>query len=245
MANEISNNNTCSVTDSDGNPVENAQIIAVKQEDTANLSQSQATEITALAKLTDANGDFTITKDELYGETNQYHVVANVENNEQRGTPNYPHVDASGRAIPDSVVSRDADTTSTPNNQKYGLQIETDVEWPEIGAEISANSSRFSTAYIHRVSDGQLMGSTGISSLSSGETFKIVLDSNLVSGETYNFVIDNGGNNYTRGHRGNDKSGYPYTSSDGNLSIVDTALGETSTSINGPSSLQRVGNVGF
>ena len=105
MANEISNANTGSVTDSDGNPVENAQIIAVRQEDTANLSQSQATEITALAKLTDANGDFTITENELYGDTNQYHIVANVENNEQRGTPNYPHVDATA-AIPDTGVAR-------------------------------------------------------------------------------------------------------------------------------------------
>jgi len=106
MANEISNANAPSVVDSNGNPVEDATIIAVKQEDVAALSQSQATEIQALAKLTDVNGDFTFSKSELYNDQNQYVVVALEESGEQRGTPNYPHVDATGNTIPDSEANQ-------------------------------------------------------------------------------------------------------------------------------------------
>lgn len=145
---------------------------------------------------------------------------------------------------PDSVVTRDADDALSSLSQKYGLQIETDVEWPEIGGEISANTSEVTDAYVYRVSDGALMGQTDISSLSAGDTFTINLDTNLVSGETYNFVLDAGGSSFTLG-RYDSKVNYPYTSADGDLSAVDTALHETSTSIAGPAAVRRVGDVGF
>jgi len=219
MANEISNANTGSVTDSDGNPVENAQIIAVRQEDTANLSQSQATEITALAKLTDANGDFTITENELYGDTNQYHIVANVENNEQRGTPNYPHVDATGNAIPDSEVSRTPDNNTSSLKKYLGLRITVAEEWPDrFDGEISANTADATRARIIRESDSTTIGSSDISYLSSGDFFSVDLSTSLKTDDSYKFVLDAEGLSWTVGNHDSDDEA-PFTSSDGIITI--------------------------
>ena len=150
-------------------------------------------------------------------------------------------------AIPDSVVSRDADDREIGDSStKYGVQIETNVEWSEIGGELSGNVAGSPTrAYVYRVSDSTLMGDVDISGLTAGGTFTIDLGTNLVSGETYNFVIDAEGSNYNVGHV-NTRDNLPYTSSDGDLSIVDTAINETGTETSfGPANLLRVGNVGF
>lgn len=152
-----------------------------------------------------------------------------------------------GSAIPDSVVSRDADDRQiSGTSTKYGVQIETNVEWPEIGGELSGNVAGSPTrAYVYRVSDSTLMGDADISGLTAGGTFTIDLGTNLVSGETYNFVIDAEGSNYDTGHL-NSRTGLPYTSPDSDISIVDTAVNETATEASfGPANLLRVGNVGF
>jgi len=133
-----------------------------------------------------------------------------------------------GPDIPDSVVSRPTDNKNGSNSNKDGVRIETDVEWPEIDGKISANTSGATRAYIYRVSDGVLMGDTDISSLSAGDVFTINLDTNLVSGETYNFVLDAEGSSWTLGYY--DSPSFPYTSDDGNLSIVNGAKDETGTS---------------
>ena len=97
MADEISGQ----VTEG-GNPVEDAIVIAAAQEEAANLSQAQATELQSLAKLTDANGEYTFQSEELFGSANDYHVVAHKDaGNQRRGQQNYPYVEAS--AIPDSI----------------------------------------------------------------------------------------------------------------------------------------------
>lgn len=96
MADEISGQ----VTEG-GDPVENAIVIAALQEEAANLSQAQATELQSLAKLTDANGEYTFQSEELFGGSENYHVVAHKDAGAQRrGQQNYPYVEAS--AIPDS-----------------------------------------------------------------------------------------------------------------------------------------------
>jgi len=144
--------------------------------------------------------------------------------------------------IPDSVVSRPADNNSANNSNRQGVRIETNVEWPEIGGRISSNTANPTQAYIYRVSDGQLLGNTDISSLSAGDAFTISLSSNLIPGESYNFILDAEGSSYTLGF--NNSPSFPYTSPDGDLSIVKGADGTSSTS-NNVINIVEVGDVGF
>jgi len=151
-------------------------------------------------------------------------------------------------AIPDSVVSREADNDSTTEATKFGLRFYSDVEWPSIGAEISANTSNATTAYIYRVSDGTLMGQTDITGLGAGDTFTVG-DVGLqaydgTDATTYNFVLDAGGSNWTAGYRSSTDSSFPYTSSDGNLTLETGAEGETGTD-SAAISLIQIGDVGF
>lgn len=143
--------------------------------------------------------------------------------------------------IPDSVVSRDPDdATSSGFSDKRGVRISVSQEWPEIQGELSSNvDSALSRAYIHRVSDGQLMGDVAISG-NAGEVFTIDLDTSLSSGETYNFLCDAEGSSYSIGY--DDNPSFPYTSSDGNLEIVNGGVGETGSGPNAFNIL-TVGNI--
>ena len=147
-----------------------------------------------------------------------------------------------GPAIPDSVVSREADNRQTTDDRKFGLRIETTSEWPRIGAELSENVGSMTRAYIFRVSDGLLMGDADISGLDNGDTFTIDLDNSLVSDETYNFVVDAEGADYSRGF--DDGPTFPYDSDDGELAITAGAIGENDGD-DSANCLSQVGNVGF
>jgi hypothetical protein len=149
-----------------------------------------------------------------------------------------------GPAIPDSVVSRDQDNhVDASGGAKFGIRISVSQEWPEIGAELSSQQDDSITrAYVHRVSDGQLMGDTDISGLSGGDTFTITLDTALQSGEDYNFVVDAEGPGFNIGQ--DDSPNFPYTSSDGNLEITNGARDDTNT-FSEPSAIVTVGDVGF
>ena len=61
------------VEDANG-AVENAVVAALLQKNPTNLSQDQASEIQALAKLTDVNGEYEFSSSELYSGVNNYHV---------------------------------------------------------------------------------------------------------------------------------------------------------------------------
>lgn len=145
-------------------------------------------------------------------------------------------------ARPTSVVSRPDDNNSFGTSGLRGLQIETNVQWGEIGGRISANTAGATRAYIYRISDGQLMGETDISDVAANETFTMTLTNALVSGETYNFVVDAEGASYTQGFY--DSPSFPYTSSDGDLSIVAGGV-QTTESDNNTSCLKEIGDVGF
>jgi hypothetical protein len=154
------------------------------------------------------------------------------------------------RAIPDSVVSRPTDdsTFNGSAGNEIGLRITTDVEFPSIGAELSTNTIDPSTANIYRVSDGTLKGTTDISGLTAGDTFVVngvdlqPHDGTLAT--TYNFVITNQSTNLKFGFFSS--ASYPFTSSDGNLTITKQADGPTGTFSSGNvSCFSRVGDVGF
>jgi hypothetical protein len=150
--------------------------------------------------------------------------------------------------IPDSVVSRTNDNSVNSDVAvKLGARIETSVEWPSIGARLSSNTSGASTAYIYRVSDGSLLGSTDISGLSAGESFTVEgvnlqPDDGTLS-TTYNFVVDNNGSGYAGGYYNSPT--YPYDSSDGDISIINSGQGVSSTNPNGIWTLVDIGGVGF
>lgn len=143
---------------------------------------------------------------------------------------------------PDSVVSRDNDSLSPSGSEKYGIQIEVNTTWRDrIDGKISSNTSGAETAYLYRSSDGTLIGSTNISSLSAGDVFSITLSENLVSSETYNFVLQgDGANKWGVGRDGNPN--FPYSSPDGNLEIVAGAKGDTSSSSDADAIIE-VGNL--
>jgi len=144
--------------------------------------------------------------------------------------------------IPDSVVSRTSDNSSNPTTEKFGVRINSDVEWPSIGATISSNTATASRAQIYRVSDGVLMGETDISNIQAGESFTVD-DVNLQPNTDYNFVIDNNGSSWTNGFA--DSESFPATSDDGQLSIVNGAKNATDAPLTGVGALVTVGSVGF
>lgn len=145
-------------------------------------------------------------------------------------------------AIPDSVVSRTDDDGSEQATDPRGIQIETSQKWPEIGGTISANTSDVTTAYIHRSSDGLLMGQTDISGLVAGDSFSINLDNELQPDTTYNFELDAEGGEFTQGT--NDSPDTPYTSDDGNLTILSGGFDNTESTTDNRC-LVTVGNVGI
>jgi hypothetical protein len=153
-------------------------------------------------------------------------------------------------AAPDSVVSRPVDDSDVSTSSKVGLAITTTVEWPDIGATISSNTVGLSTAYCYRVSDGSLLGSTDISSLSAGDSF-VLEGVNLqpddgTDATTYNIIVDNDGNSYTTGFASG--VSVPITSSDGQLTIEQLATGPSSVYDQSKPDLNNilsVGDVGF
>jgi len=152
-------------------------------------------------------------------------------------------------AIPDSVVDRPNDNQSQSLTGQYGLRITSAVEWGRIGARISANVSGQTTAYLYRVSDGTLLVSKDISGLSAGDAFTIDPEPNLqpydgTASTEYNFVLDAGGNSWTAGRLSNNDTSYPYTSSDGDLEIINGANGTSSTAA-AAYSLVEIGDIGF
>jgi len=146
-------------------------------------------------------------------------------------------------AIPDTVVSRPNDNNSQNTPTKGGVRINTSQSWPSIGGKISNNMSGATRAQIFRVSDGVLMGETDISSLGDGDTFTVE-NVDLAANETYNFVLDAEGSSFTQGFLFADDSNFPYTSSDGNLEIVNGAEGDTGTN-RATIALTKVGDIGF
>jgi len=148
-----------------------------------------------------------------------------------------------GTDIPDSVVSRDPDNNSPVRQYKTGVRIETSQDWPEIQAEVSANSDNATKAYLQET-DGTVIDTVS-TNLTAGDV--VTFDNaNLSANTKYNFVIDDeGAGSYTHGEY-TSTANHPYTSSDGNLSIIDNALDQQSTSAaDALFNLYRIGNVGF
>jgi len=119
-------------------------------------------------------------------------------------------------AIPDSVVSRDPDNSSAVRQYKTGVRIETSQDWPEIQAEVSANSDNATKAYLQET-DGTVIDTVS-TNLTAGDV--VTFDNaNLSANTKYDIVADAEGSDYAFGTAQPD-DGLPHTSSDGNLSII-------------------------
>jgi len=125
-----------------------------------------------------------------------------------------------GSAIPDSVVSRGADDSTSQDDRDLGIVFDVSQDWPDFQAEISSNVVTNSDNTVMRIGDttGTILQTEDISGLSAGSvvTFN---DINLTAGNTYQVSIETtDGDNYTVGI--SSETNYPYTSSDGNLEIT-------------------------
>jgi len=147
----------------------------------------------------------------------------------------------SASAIPDSVVSRPSDgSTSTGRNDVQGMEIELKSDWPSIGARISNNSSGASTARLYDSSTRSQVDSVDISGLSSGDAFAFD-DVSLNSGEKYIIFLD--GSNWTLGF--GSSTNYPFTSND--VDITGNVSGSTGASVDAKpvQAINDIGNTGF
>lgn len=107
-----------------------------------------------------------------------------------------------------SEVNLPDDDTQFTNNLKQGNIINPNESLNFISAVISSNTSGFSTAYLTRDSDGNVIATKDISNLQAGDEF--TFSANLSSGVDYRVQIDNNGSDYTVGY--NSSPSYPYTS---------------------------------
>ena len=145
-------------------------------------------------------------------------------------------------AIPDSVVNSPDQNNTGSFDVKRGVELSTEVEWPEIGAELFPAVDAATRAYVFRMSDGELMGDVDITGKSGGDTFTISFDDALTPDDNYNLTIDAEGSSYDNGWVGS--ADFPFTSDDGDLSIVAGTQGETGES-GDLNSFAKIGNVGF
>jgi len=111
-------------------------------------------------------------------------------------------------AVPNTQITRPTDNDSNSVSSKSGLVINPNVSLNGIKAELSSDLSGVTTAYVEEVATGTTLGTTSISSLSSGDTFRvdgITMD----SGTDYMLLVDAGGSSYTQGIH--NSSSYPLT----------------------------------
>ena len=160
-------------------------------------------------------------------------------------------------AIPDSVVSRPDDDSTSTDDSEQGIVFTSDVRWTEIGFEVSSNTAGdFEEIRVHEVDmeNGthiQMIHSEPAPSLSGGEELILDLDNPIEGdGTEYALTLWSDGESEPMGHY--DDGGFPHVSPDNNLSFID-GINADGASIpdDGFSNIdrallaKRLGNVGF
>jgi len=239
MPKEISNDDP--VADQSGIPIEDATIVAVKQEDVADLSRSQATETQAVAKLTDSDGNFAFSQEEIFNKQNEYTIFAIDENGELRGTPIFPHVSATGSTTPEDKVSREPNDNTFFFAADAGLVFTTSREWPDFQARIGNRNEITSNSRVvieEKIENGRIeIASKDISSKSVGDVVT-VRNVNLSADGKY-FILLRADIDRSLGRFG--QPTFPYESGNG-LKII------SSFSFNDPTSFnalvfEEIGNI--
>lgn len=220
-----------------GQPVANAIVTAVKQSDPSQLSQSESKTVESLSKLTDANGNYVFTPEELFLGTEDYHVVARKDaGDKRRSQQNFPFVEGVGISALDSVTIRPPDSSSATLTRSLGLVFSPAADFNNVGFRISSQTTGATRALLFDYSQSQFVSTKNISSLSSGdvETFSHP----FVAGRDYGIEIDANGSNYSIGFSSN--SSYPFTGSD--IDIVARSDGGTQVTQDGVTGVNDIGN---
>jgi hypothetical protein len=118
---------------------------------------------------------------------------------------------------PDSVVSRPDDDNSNSGAYDLGLRFETSQDWPDFQTKLSSNTTTASDEelVIGDTSGGDI-ATKDISGKSAGDV--ITFSGINLSANTAYSVYGRTSNSRTYGYRGT--PGFPFTSSDGNLTIT-------------------------
>jgi len=104
-------------------------------------------------------------------------------------------------AVPASQVIRSQDNDLTNRSGDAGVVVNPNVDLNGLKAEISASTTNATTAYIRDSSDN-ILAQTDISSLTSGDTFRVD-GVNMTSGSDFLLTLDAGGASFTIGfHQG-------------------------------------------
>jgi hypothetical protein len=220
-----------------GTPVENAVVTAVKQTDPSQLSQSTAQSVESLSKLTDSNGNYVFTPDELFLGTENYHVVARKDAGEKRRSrESFPFVEGVGRSNLNGVTSRPGDTDSANLNRSLGVVFTPAADFDNVGFRISSRTTDTTRALLFDYSQSQFVIIKDITSLSSGdvETF----NHPFIAGRDYGIELDAGGASYSIGFASD--TTYPFTGED--IDIIARSDGGSQTVQNGPTGVNDIGN---
>jgi hypothetical protein len=142
-------------------------------------------------------------------------------------------------AIPDTQLTRPTDDSASTNSGKWGVAVQANVDFDGLKAEISANSSGATTAYVTET-DGTVLNSTDISSLVAGESFSIAEP--LSSGSTYYLVVDNGGSGWTVGSK---QGGLSYPITGQAFDLTAGVFSGTSTTTNNAYAVNNIRNLNY
>lgn len=141
-------------------------------------------------------------------------------------------------AIPDSVVSRPDDNSSTDAGNRSGIVVNPNNDFDRFAARLSDNVSNFTVCHIYDFDDGSwIVENKDISSKSAGDT--IIFDISVNEGTEYGLSVSRDDSNlYTEGAY--DSPSYPYSGTD--FDIVNGIVSGTDKTSNKASNLNDVGN---
>lgn len=145
----------------------------------------------------------------------------------------------SGVAIPDTSVSRPDDDTSTNDNNDVGILFTVTQDWIDFSAEISSlHQPASDELLVIGDANGNDVATLDISGNTSGDVVTFS-DVNLASGNQYT-MYGRTSNSRQRGFATN--LSFPFTSSDGNLSI-DSGYSNGSTASSTAYAVKQIGNI--
>lgn len=148
--------------------------------------------------------------------------------------------------LPDSVVKRPEDDTTSTTTAQRGVIIKTTKKWSRIGVEISSitNSNQVGVT-VYRESNWGIMGKKSLEDKISNNTFTIDLDETLQPDIEYAIMFDETPDTTTVGYY--DTSNWPFNSSDDVILILEGVqnIGEDSFRRDRAIGFKKIGNVGF
>jgi len=145
-------------------------------------------------------------------------------------------IDGAG-VIPDSVITRDADTSSVSSSEYEGEVLNPNSNISRLRAEVSANTTGISEMGIYRTDGTQIAVDTSVTSAGDVADFDNI---SLSSGTDYYILVYNAGSSYSFGFG---PKNHPYTSTDGDLTGTVSGSSLGSLSEGGNNNVRSINNV--